>query len=541
MHPHVRAIFIDAADVVHEEPADAEWFASSFQQAFRSQTGPHPDEVLREALRVGGLVGLFIARSIRVFGPEAAHHRADTVFDKIAAKHTPPQWLLDMGNVTVGDVAMVRERYGDGYGIYLEYDDPLSGETRTIGVYIDVNMGVMAKDVVDGPALMAIRDLLVNEPQIEVVAIDAAEARARVEAAFAVLDEEPELELELVEDLKDLLDLRALAEQRYSLLPAGGSIPDERVELSDDDLDALVESFVNSSHFFGLPSVARDIGEIICVFSDSLDGDPLRWSPTVVEIFLVDWLVHEVDADEEFFLAVPDVVRAWIRFAGERKGLERELIDETVQSVDQWLDEYYEMVRSPELGGAAAELAAAMTRGGVDLDDERAVRAFVDDYNAGLSDVGVDLDLAEEGLHAQWAAFERQLVDLLKASLAPQRGAQPPDAAGDPDALLATVASWFAALDAETSPIGQTDLLRVVLTIAGAGAGTSASPEHLARVLEIDDEANTSAVRQVFEHYVTQWQTIGAVDAEHMLTPLGHWLLPRALARAWGGDFDSPS
>jgi len=34
------------------------------------------------------------------------------------------------------------------------------------------------------------------------------------------------------------------------------------------------------------------------------------------------------------------------------------------------------------------------------------------------------------------------------------------------------------------------------------------------------------------------WQTMGVVDASARLTALGHWLLPRAFARRWGGDFD---
>ena len=60
--PIVRAIFEDAAEVVHDDPADAEVFASSIQVLFREPRGPRPDDVTREALRVGGLVGAFVAR-----------------------------------------------------------------------------------------------------------------------------------------------------------------------------------------------------------------------------------------------------------------------------------------------------------------------------------------------------------------------------------------------------------------------------------------------------------------------------------------------
>src|SRR5215213_8378172 len=150
----VRAIFANAAEVVRDDPADAEVFGSSFQQVFRvegqSRALASPEEVLREALRIGGLVGLFVARSIRVFGPVGARARADLVYDKLAAKTAPPSWVSDMGNVKVGEVAVLRDQYGDGHGVYLEYED-LSGGLRSIGVYIDANMRGIVKDIIDGP------------------------------------------------------------------------------------------------------------------------------------------------------------------------------------------------------------------------------------------------------------------------------------------------------------------------------------------------------------------------------------------------------
>src|SRR5687768_11253180 len=265
--PQVRAIFANAAEVVRDDPADAESFASSFQQVFRveglqSRALASPEEVLREALRVGGLVGLFVANSIRVFGPHGTRARAELVCDKLVAKTPPPRWLADMGNVTVGEVAVHRDQYGDGFGVYLEYEDPTSG-TRTVGVYIDANMGSIAKDVIDGPPLAVVRELAAAEPQIEVVTIDAAEARARVEAAFARLDEEYDLDLS-----DDVDDLRALAEQRFSLLPSGGSVPVETIELSDDEREELIEAFVHSRHYLGLVDEAREIAETICEFAD---------------------------------------------------------------------------------------------------------------------------------------------------------------------------------------------------------------------------------------------------------------------------------
>ena len=36
---------------------------------------------------------------------------------------------------------------------------------------------------------------------------------------------------------------------------------------------------------------------------------------------------------------------------------------------------------------------------------------------------------------------------------------------------------------------------------------------------------------------VLPWHVFGVTDREQRLTALGAWILPRALARAWGSDF----
>ncbi|MEO8697654.1 MAG: hypothetical protein ABI658_29415 [Acidimicrobiales bacterium] len=563
----VRAIFANAAEVVRDDPADAEVFGSSFQQVFRVE-GVHsralasPEEVLREALRVGGLVGLFVARSIRVFGPVGARARADLVYEKLTAKTSPPRWVSEMGNVKVGEVAVLRDQYGDGYGVYLEYED-LTGSLRTVGVYIDANMGGIVKDIIDGPPLAVVRELGAAEPQIEVVTIDAAEARARVEVAFDLLDQAYDLELS-----DDIVDLRALADQRFALLPSGGTVPDETHELSEDELDELIEAFVSSPHFLGLPDEAREIAETICEFADDCAGDPLRWSPVVVEIFLTQWMPEEVIADADFFHKVPAVLPSWIRFAGERRGLDAGLIDETVRSIDQWLDEYAELVREPAAQGAAELLVSAMASG-VDLDDVDAMQSFIQSYNADLDDVDVDLDRAEEGLLENWRAFEAQLVDVMQSSLAGLRGSEPPadliavsastiradlhsgdaplfegagvgdltqaelDEIDDLELLAGLAHAWF-----EDSSLEHTDVLRLIIALANEGPGADATPAALARLLDPPAE-DLDAVRAGLTGFVTVWRAIGVLDSASRLTALGQWMLPRAFASRWGGDFDA--
>jgi hypothetical protein len=53
-----------------------------------------------------------------------------------------------------------------------------------------------------------------------------------------------------------------------------------------------------------------------------------------------------------------------------------------------------------------------------------------------------------------------------------------------------------------------------------------------------DGVADDESLRRGFELALLFWEAIGAVNEQRWLTQLGWWGLPRALARAWNGDFD---
>ncbi|HEY2430935.1 MAG TPA: hypothetical protein VGI06_18510 [Acidimicrobiales bacterium] len=87
------------------------------------------------------------------------------------------------------------------------------------------------------------------------------------------------------------------------------------------------------------------------------------------------------------------------------------------------------------------------------------------------------------------------------------------------------------------------DWLSTILELVRAGPGTAADPESLlalsARCLDVDtaavDPALAPRMLTAFGVLAPVWRALGAVDAAGVLTPLGAWGLPLALARAWGG------
>lgn len=127
---------------------------------------------------------------------------------------------------------------------------------------------------------------------------------------------------------------------------------------------------------------------------------------------------------------------------------------------------------------------------------------------------------------------------------------------------------------ASLSVLRPADWAGAVIGLTRAGVGAPVTGEHMARYArecaEIagqrdpddgevaydpfasspgdDDEAydpfaggarDDELLARAYEVVVSGWQAIGAVDEQERLTVLGWWGLPRALARAWNGDFDA--
>jgi len=92
------------------------------------------------------------------------------------------------------------------------------------------------------------------------------------------------------------------------------------------------------------------------------------------------------------------------------------------------------------------------------------------------------------------------------------------------------------------------DLLGAVVGAIRSGVGSRARAADLTANIdtcpevdgEVDDD-DRGLIEAAFDLLVPVWQAVGALDEEARLTELGSWGLPRALARAWGGEFDVPT
>jgi hypothetical protein len=203
----------------------------------------------------------------------------------------------------------------------------------------------------------------------------------------------------------------------------------------------------------------------------------------------------------------------------------------------------------------------------------------------GFADLEFDEDLEEKWLE-EWDQVDRDAVDLVRRALRDRRGAPMPAALGE---AASTVRDGLAKGDHPFAWIGQAaglnreptpdddaellircaagtispqeetgldieeealllslehaDWLGAIVSAVRAGPGADASPNSLVDgirncpevELDLDDESH---LETAFWIVSLPWHVLGLTDPDQRLTPLGAWLLPRALARAWGGDFD---
>lgn len=258
--------------------------------------------------------------------------------------HSLPPWLADLTPLTVGPIIEMSHVLGDGDNVAIGVTTA-SGEQMTVIVYIDHNLGTLIKDAFVIPERIdKMVERFANEaadPDLELRSLDRAEARARItEAGEMAAMTYPPFESETWPAC------RSIVEWVTRHLPQGGT-GYARPEWSRQDRRLLTERFFSSPHAAGLDSGDRDLFESVLWFGcDYGPGDPLRWSPVAIEMILVDWLPHKVVADADYLGRAPDLLRAYVRFCHEERGIRPSLTAETLEAIDRWEPAFREQIET---------------------------------------------------------------------------------------------------------------------------------------------------------------------------------------------------
>ncbi len=277
-----------------------------------------------------------------------------------ARRHPLPAWLTGLHQARIEpDVWFLTHVLGDGddylFGVTLP-----SGHSLSALVYVDHNLGGVVKDAfvvserVDDMALKL--GSTIDGPDQSLTRTDGAGARAVMERA---IDHGSRLYPPLESESWPMS--RPLVEWMLRLLPPGG-IAAEAKEWSDQEMAGIADAFFASA--FGVPfdrDDERSLLESVLWFGTGYaTGDPFRWSPVTVAMLLEDWFPRKVVAEPSFLARLPDLLRAYIRYCHDGKGIRAALTEETLAAVDDCEPDYQEAIRSARSPDPAALLAGML-------------------------------------------------------------------------------------------------------------------------------------------------------------------------------------
>lgn len=169
---------------------------------------------------------------------------------------------------------------------------------------------------------------------------------------------------------------------------AGPETPHSRVVADATTRSRLVREFLDSpeADVAGLADTGpaaesvRYCADLIVDFAAAARaGDPLRWSPTAVSSFLLDWVHTRAVLDREDVATLPRVVSAWVLWAGHRLGIPDAAVRRTLDACRAQRAEFERLCASGERQSEAARAVAEMVAAGLNPDDPAQVVAWLDD------------------------------------------------------------------------------------------------------------------------------------------------------------------
>lgn len=299
-----------------------------------------------------------------------------------ARRHPMPTWLTGLDQAQVEpDVWFLTHVLGDGANYFIGVALP-TGHALSALVYVDHNLGGVVKDafVVPEPVAGLVNKagtLIDNPAEQSLTRVDPATARAEIEAAIGL---GVNLYPPLTSDSWPMA--RPLVEWMVRLLPVGGVATDFR-EWSEQELSEIAAAFFSSP--FGSPVEDKDarclLDSVLWFSTGYATGDPYRWSLVTVELLLVDWFPRKVIADPAYLAKLPNLLRAYIRYCHDRRGIGAHLTADTLAAVDRYEQDYLQLINSDRqrvMSGLASALLESERIGNLN-DQEIRLEYLADD------------------------------------------------------------------------------------------------------------------------------------------------------------------
>jgi hypothetical protein len=270
--------------------------------------------------------------------------RRKRAYQEIADRaHPLPRWLAELPATEAEPRAIeLPDPFGDGETLLVSVTLP-GGHPLTAIVVVDHDLGTA---VADGHILPLTLDQVVRTATSSASdddedpaprPIEPADARARVTEA---VQQGSLIDPPVVTERWPFS--RALLEWMISLLPEGGT--GYRWPSRDGvALDDLVERFRASEYAVGVEDAGNLLPRVLGFLAGRPPHDPLRVSPASVAV-VYGWISEDVVAPVDELAAVPDLLRAYARFAHHERGLPAAMTEETLAALDEYDAQYRKLI-----------------------------------------------------------------------------------------------------------------------------------------------------------------------------------------------------
>jgi len=298
-----------------------------------------------------------------------------------------PSWVAQLGRVRPTGCYAYGDVYGDqtSYLVTFAYENADGGPEHAVVALVDHNIGI-TKDVFVGASaeriLQQVREMCAEDELTWFREEDPGRLRDEVDRHLAITDGLGSLPAD-----GSLATDRALAAARLALLPSANTPPlDEPPVPNHSD---LARDFLASPEAarFGLDKVSADdeLASLHFCVSLLLDhaatlpgADPLRWSPAVAGLFLLDWVHRRAVLDMDDAAMLPRVTKAWSAYTGRRRRLPEAATIQTDELVEDMIPEFARLYATGERRSPATAAVAQLISEGVDPDDHEAIDAWLD-------------------------------------------------------------------------------------------------------------------------------------------------------------------
>ncbi|MGC5051320.1 hypothetical protein ACLQ2S_07705 [Micromonospora sp. DT48] len=320
--------------------------------------------------------------------------------DRVRPGATAPAWSGQLGKVHLTGTWAYGDVYGDqtSYLATFAYDDATGGPEHALVALIDHNIGITKDVFVGGPAdriLDQVRQLCAEDELTWFREESPTRMRGEVSRHLAVTDH-----LGQLPGAASLATDRALVGARLAILPAATAPPPRRADdpLPDAERAAEIRRFLASPDAAraGLDAVEDAelaslhfcLGLLLDHAATFPDADPLRWSPTVAGLFLLDWVHRRAVLDMDDAAMLPRVLRAWAGYAAHRRGLPESAATATDSAIEEMVPEFVRLYATGERRSPATAAVAQLMADGVDPDDPAALDAWIEANRHRLADDG---------------------------------------------------------------------------------------------------------------------------------------------------------